>query len=232
MGLKFKTHEKDIHDCWVKQDLKGLSPVLQEWINVVSTYSESYKDDACYLYNERTSIGMLAAAAWRLDWVALEEFSTQKANKDIADKHANGRCDLKIANLSTSYAIEAKQAWQPKGSRVSDEWLYVNRMRNFAKIDSQVLIKDQGTHRLSAVFVSPRFKVSDIENFPNKEAITESINKWLKGLKKLEKLHAYAYIFPWRNRLLLRGENEQYIYPGTVLLISETKRTKRRSVSN
>lgn len=228
MGLNFATHDKDIQKSWSKAHLKGLSPVLQEWITVVSTYSESFKDDACYLYNERTSVGMLAAAAWRKNWVALEEFSTRKANRDAQYDDANGRCDLKISSMSTSYAIEAKHVWQPTGTRVSDEWLYVNRQRDLAKRDAQVIKRDQATYRLSAVFVSPRFKASDIQNSTNqKDAVTSLIDQWLTGVETLPDVHAYAYVFPWRTRLLMRGSKAQYVWPGTLLLLSETKRIHR-----
>jgi hypothetical protein len=228
MGLKFSTHDKDVFGSWSRAHLKGLSPVLKEWINVVSTYSESFKGDACYLYNERTSVGMLAAAAWRKNWVALEEFLTRKVNRDAECDDAHGRCDLKIASMSTSYAIEAKHVWQPIGSRVSNDWQQVNRKRVAAKKDAQVITRDQATHRLSAVFISPRLKASDVLSASNqKVAVTELIDQWLAGIDKLPAVHAFAYIFPWRNRLLLRGSQEQYIWPGTVLLIRETKRVQR-----
>jgi hypothetical protein len=225
MSLKFRTRERDLKAVEVKSRLKGLRPVLLEWATVVSTYSESYKDDACYLYNERTSVGMLAAAAWRSNWIALEEFSTRKASRVDGVDHAHGRCDLKIANLSTSYVIEAKHVWQSIGTRIDDEWLYVKRSRITAKKDAQVVKRNQGTHRLSAVFVSPNFKASDVWGSANRaHAATTIIQTWLAEIDNLPDVHAYAYVFPWRNRLLLRGEKADRIWPGTVLLLKETKR--------
>jgi hypothetical protein len=231
MALPSLAHIKTIYDYRSESRLRGLSRVLKEWVNVVSTYSEAYKGDASYLYNERTSVGTLAAAAWRTkNWVALEEFSTRKLDVDREKHDAPGRCDLKIAGMSTSYAIEAKQVWQPIGTRVTDTWRFVNRHRKHAQQDAQVIQKDQATHRLSAVFVSPRFKYSDVRDSNNPtEAASNLIHEWLAGIERLPTVHAFAYVFPWRNRLLRRGELEQYVWPGTVLLIRETNRARRKN---
>lgn len=218
----------DIHGLKIQSTLKGLRPVLQEWIHVVAAYSASYKNegDVCYWYNERTSVGMLAAAAWRQEWVALEEFTTRKAHKESKGTDASGRCDLKISNSSASYAIEAKQAWQPIGSRVKDPWRYVNQQRIKATEDARNLFKDQGSHRLGVVFATPRLKVSDAQKGEDQfETTTTLINEWLSGLQQLKNVEGYAYIFPARNRRQV-GHDDRYIWPGTLMLLKQTRRRR------
>ena len=82
--------------------------LLEEWILLLKRYCRFMGDDAPYFYSERANIGVLAAAAWRAGWVALEEFGIRKHTKQ------KGRADLwfwPIDQDKEEY-IEAKQKWK------------------------------------------------------------------------------------------------------------------------
>lgn len=211
-----------------KNTVKGLHPVLNGWIDLVVSYSNSFKGDACYWYNERCTLSTLAGAAWRShNWVALEEFSTQKASRKVDSESGNaknGRCDIKIASPSTSFAIEVKQAWQPVGNRVRDEFGYVTDALKKAKNDARELKREIASQRLAGVFVVPNIRTNEIEKKAASEGVsadqvcTEMIDAWCKRLVKKVNPNAYAYVFPKRTRLL-SGWNGERIYPGVVLLL-------------
>lgn len=51
---------------------------LNAWIKAVERYTKEFQDNPWW-YNERSSLSVLAGAAWTLkDWFAPEEFSTIK----------------------------------------------------------------------------------------------------------------------------------------------------------
>ena len=57
------------------------------WQERVIKYCEDVLDDSPWAYTERANVGMLAAAAWQLGGVALEEFQHPRSE-------GAGRCDL------------------------------------------------------------------------------------------------------------------------------------------
>lgn len=99
-----------------KKDLSHWDCLLKEWISAIEKYSKIMEGlDASYFYNERANVGVLAGAAWRAGWVALEEFQSMKGYRN--EKKVNGRCDLYFAreNLDEEL-IEAKFKWICLGS--------------------------------------------------------------------------------------------------------------------
>lgn len=98
-----------------KAELEG---VLSRWLKLVNQYSLQHSDsgDECYWYNERATLGVLAAAAWqKKGWCALEEFSNDKHRK--SGDQSPGRCDLYMLGITNSYA------WRPSklGSLLASE---------------------------------------------------------------------------------------------------------------
>lgn len=209
------------------KSLKQLTPVLDSWVETVLEYSK-VTEDACWWYNERANISILAAAAWRTTgWVALEEYSTNKRGGDGDDTY--GRCDLYMENGKISYAIEAKHAWQPiGGSGIS----YAEKKINLAWKDVGSLQNDEADIRIAATFIIPSIAKSQLSN---EEAIDDKhidvlMDKWLKTfqneLEKKYSVDALAYVYnPSERHINAQGR----LFPGIVLLLQYRQRASNTS---
>lgn len=97
---------------------KGMSHwacIMEEWMLSIERYTRIMNgNDAPYYYNERANISVLAGAAWKSGWVALEEFQSKKGYRNRAK--TNGRTDLYFANEADEELIEAKFEWICMGS--------------------------------------------------------------------------------------------------------------------
>ncbi|MDR2364820.1 MAG: hypothetical protein LBD68_03070 [Zoogloeaceae bacterium] len=190
--------------------LSPLKPILQKWAELVIRYSNAFAGkDACYWYNERANIGVLAAAAWQAEgekWLALEEYGTQK-------RHGVGRCDLYVANKTVSFAVEAKLAWQNIGDRVSAPYQQISEKWGQAWTDTGELHKDEADHRVLACFIAPRFPASGKD---------VNLAEWREGLAREFSPDALAWVFPESSASL--RNSRQRIYPGVCLLLQTRKR--------
>jgi hypothetical protein len=63
------------HLGWRRQ----IGALLETWIELQRRFYERI-GRAAYCYSERTNVGLFAAAAWRCNQIAIEEFATRKAN--------------------------------------------------------------------------------------------------------------------------------------------------------
>ena len=75
----------------------SLQPVLEEALRLFTAYRRREAKDSAHWYNERATLSVLAAAAWKSGGIALEEYSLRKH-----DGRA-GRADLwvKMPNART-----------------------------------------------------------------------------------------------------------------------------------
>jgi hypothetical protein len=71
----------------------------------METYCRVVETDVPFWHRERTNLGLLASAAWRIDWVALEEFVHPK---QFSTSREHGRSDLWIKGPRTEEFVEAK----------------------------------------------------------------------------------------------------------------------------
>ncbi|SFU97333.1 hypothetical protein SAMN05216350_11044 [Polaromonas sp. YR568] len=185
--------------------LRGLTPVLTKWGEMVARFCDHDPSDACYWYNERASLSVLAAAAWATSgWIALEEFSTNKTG-DVTDPdtgkitHRSGRCDLYIAsrNGKAQFAIEAKQAWQPLGYRVSDDLANVRKGALGAWRDAGSLVKSEANHRLALTICVPSINSLTLsEHLKRGENLDMILQRWIARIQKEIRPAAIAYAFP------------------------------------
>ena len=101
---------------------EGWTKLLQAWFDVMTRFiletpKSKSTDDLPYWYNERSNAGNLAAAAWGLNGIALQEFTVERGNSgrpELVSKTKSGWCDLwvQIPSLGDfEYDIEAKFAW-------------------------------------------------------------------------------------------------------------------------
>lgn len=228
---------KTIEFAKCKRQLSKLTAILKNWCYLHTFYTETRSEDAGYWYNERASISVLAAAAWHeKNWVALEEYSTRKINSNEEARNSatvgdrSGRCDLFIGskNGNAQFAIEAKQAWQRIGNRVDDPYAQLNHSVDAAWNDARHLILGEASKRLAITFCSPSIHVTTLQWHEKKgQSIEDIIKCWLADLHvRLEnnEFHGLAYCFP-KNTRRLKSEHNQRIYPGTVMLIKECKKS-------
>lgn len=230
------TKIRDIRYCHTNSALKGLSPVLKNWIEFVERYSQTLPEDACYWYNERATLSVLAAAGWaKSGWVGVEEFSTEKRSisrdadtgKIIA---AAGRCDLYLTGRRNSqfaeYAIEAKQAWQPIGPRVSAPYGQLKARMKSAWADAGKLHADEAAHRLALTFCVPSIAASSLRKAEDDGInFDDMIESWVKGASSgAVPWDAIAYIFPSRARSLSNEHAKERIFPGVMAVIRERMR--------
>lgn len=200
--------------------LRTLRPVLQEWIKVVEEYSMAFKNDACWWYNERANVGILAAAAWRTaGWLSLEEYSTTKHGEKGVSK--NGRSDLYVgkANHKTNFAIEAKAAWQDIGGNNTGQ---ISKQIDLAWRDAGNLLKDAAEKRVAACFVMPRINSKKM----NDNDVTKRLEDWLVCVKADVPYDALAWVFPVQSRNLINNNN--HFFPGVVLLLRARFRANRK----
>lgn len=193
------------------EKFQELEHVLESWILMIERYSNAHKgEDACYWYNERATLSVLAAAAWKTDgWVALEEFPTEKVCKKTKGAK-NGRCDLYISSGSNSYACEAKQAWHKFG----DGPQAISCMLDAAWDDASELANDEAENRLAICFCIP--------SFPETPTY-EEINEWLEMCRKFNHV-AFAYSFPSDSISLKAQKGEERIFPGAAVIIQHRQR--------
>lgn len=204
---------KTMEGVSVNEEFEELRPVLTSWVKMVNQYSAAHEnEDACYWYNERATLSVLAAATWKIDgWVALEEFSTGKICK-VNRVQKNGRCDLYISSDNNSYACEAKQAWDKVGDLNSRET--ISGMLDSAWKDTSELTIDEADKRLAICFCVPSFEKppTDVE-----------IRSWLEMCQKFNHV-AFAYSFPHGVRNLQSNREHERFFPGVAAIIQHRRR--------
>lgn len=226
-------HSETISYARCNSSLKGLTPVLRKWVELVEHYSKVLDGDACYWYNERATLSVLAAAAWQTKgWVGLEEYSTRKwrgcdrGEEEDRDTHRSGHCDIFVGSRHgrAEYACEVKQAWQPMGNpSIDDELRVVRDKRKAAWKDASKLSKFEAEHRLALTLCVPMVALHQTRVPLGASEVTARIHAWTTQLHQLKKLDGIAYVFPARTRLLT-NEKERRAFPGVALLLRKRHR--------
>lgn len=93
-----------------------IGAILETWIDLQHRFYESVGHVA-YCYNERANVGLLAAAAWHCNHLAIEEFTTRKGN----GWRGPGRVDLFVQIGRCDLCIEAKTI-QLRAPQTEVEW--------------------------------------------------------------------------------------------------------------
>lgn len=82
---------------------KRIGALLETWIELQRRFYERIGRVA-YCYSERSNVGLFAAAAWRCNQIAIEEFTTRKGN----GWRCPGRVDLFVQIGRCALCVEAK----------------------------------------------------------------------------------------------------------------------------
>ena len=195
---------------------RSIRTVLRRWIATQKEYIKK-SDDYPWWYNERASTGILAAACWKSNNIALEEFSTIKGVQK--GKVKRGRCDIYFSSGGEDFVGEAKQAWISSGSKIrkSIKGKLDDGLKN-AKQSTIELQKQEG-RRLAICFAVPYFPKADQNKLKN------LIMKFIEALSR-SNATSYAYYFITKNFEDCEGDDGR-LYPGNAIIIKEIKRAKR-----
>lgn len=221
----------------VRQDLRGLRPLLEAWTDVLDSYCRAHGfEDNPWFYNERATLSTLAGAAWRLNgWTALEEFATKKwggrPKEGGVESGAlrRGRCDLHVSHGSTSFAIEAKQAWQPIG-RTRSPFARADEALLLAKKDARALTNDAAHWRLAVVFTVPILPVAMVRCAAGKverAQVMDRVDAWLDDFNARGH-DAAAHYFTSRCEAMISSDRKR-LYPGVALSVDICKRANKAS---
>lgn len=217
---------------------REVKTLLQSWIDAAKEYVQLFSEsaDAPWWYNERANVSILAGAAWKMGWVALEEYRSRKrvasaldAGGDGEDDNRGGRNDLYICGDRYSYVFEAKHAWQHIGRQDQANTKNLDAARSAALGDIKSLFEYEADRRFAATFVVPYLPASAITRHQqiDSDLLMQSIDSWLATLRdhigNVEKHAYYACLFP-----IPRDESKHYLsangkycYPGVVLILDE-----------
>lgn len=165
-----------------------LNALLRSWIAVVDHARGVLGEErAAYSYKEQTNVGILAGAAIKIDWVALEECAINKSM--VPGVKNDGRVDLSLwANNERRYLMEAKLTARSVDT-LKDR---IDVVVDVAKRDATKLRSEVAATRYAVVFVIPRFsKLADPSMVEN--GINEAIEMCRDKEPKADFL---AYTFP------------------------------------
>ncbi len=190
---------------------KGMSHwpcIMEEWMLAIERYTRIMNgEDAPYFYNERANVSVLAGAAWRSGWIALEEFQSKKGYRNKAKN--NGRADLYFANESFEELIEAKFKWICLGSNNLSHM--VQSTMKLATDDAKKTRANNKDMKSIGVGFFPVYKKDTlIKN--RDELIKETINDFLR-----QDYHAIGWCFPAEMRDHVTAQSSTLL-PGIVMI--------------
>jgi hypothetical protein len=198
---------KDQYISISSESLQPLEPVLHSWLTCTQRYIDVWDgDDLPYWYNEQANVSILAGAAWKADWTAIEEYQISKIATEASEQTTLiGRNDLYIANEQHGFCIEAKVAYVDI-SQVQSAANHIAVRRDKAIHDARRV--DCQEPRLGAVFVAP-YSIGT-------EATDQQIRDFQQEILKLD-CQALAWVTP-TNAQKTRSHDNRY-YPLVALLL-------------
>jgi hypothetical protein len=180
--------------------LQPLDPVLNSWITCTERYIDVWDgDDLPYWYNEQANVSILAGAAWKADWTAIEEYQISKIATEANEKTSSiGRNDLYIADDSNGFCIEAKVAYVPIDNLAyARDWI-LSKCK-LATVDAARL--DYNEPKLGAVFIAP-YSLGSL-------ASAEQIEAFQTMLRALTS-DALAWVCPAKAQKTPSHDNKRY----------------------
>ena len=182
--------------------LPSLKKHLAEWLEVLRLYHTRVEPP--WNFRERAQVGFFAAASWRLQIPAIEEWSLVKGPED---KQIKGRCDLWIE--TGNFHIEAKHMWCRATGNITKEMRYIANTQQRA-IESVSLVN--ADRRLAFSFLTPFIQKRKQDNLDHR------VSFWLDNLLQL-KHDAIAWYLPARTRK--EEFTDENLSIGCVLLINK-----------
>jgi len=193
--------------------IRPLEPVLRKWIDLNESFAREMGFRDCpWWYNERTFVGVLAAACFLTGGYALEEYGCLKSWESEEYK---GRSDLYLRIGGEEYACEAKHHWLRAEIPAGEALKRLEEAVETAEKDARGGDQSVKT-RLALLFVAPTVPEREIGEIPDR------IEKWRDLLKKLEP-DAMAWTFPEGGERIREEGKEGKVYPGVALVLQEVR---------
>ena len=162
MILKMKTLSKVVIKNKISQKRAEVwDSVLKSWIQCHKKYlsMNNFQDNA-YWFNERASISILAAAAWKLYGIALEEYKSKKIK---GNNESNGRVDLWLKINEYETLIEAKHRFvKVNSSNLSELQSKIEQGLKKAEDATHASLLDTNTG-VAVLFLVPQIPASEVK---------------------------------------------------------------------
>ena len=196
-----------LEDCArAKGKLRYWNEILQEWLFMVHRVNRVSKNEsAVYVHKERTNVGLLAAAAVRNGWVALEESLTKKHSRGKTKELYSGRTDLTLWRGNHYHEIEAKLV-RVRLPYTKTDTKKIQRARNNARKDSihSPLTGKKNNHKVAMTFVVPIVAPEFLQKTEDQE-INKHLDSIIKNIRKDYNPQLLSYTFP--GPVKLQGRN-------------------------
>jgi hypothetical protein len=194
-------------------------PLLYNWLFLTEKYADAWEyRDVPWIYGERTATGLLAAAAWQAEGIALEEARAEKGG--APKKGKLGLCDLYFRLGKVDYVCETKRMWLKIKSPEKDSGLNKGMAQIQKSLDGEAVrvlkkLKGGGAEvPLGVLFVAFDFGLSK----PSEENIPSVLNIWNDHLKQTQEGYtAAAWFFPLHKMSVLK--DKQRSYPGGMVFV-------------
>ncbi|WP_140943572.1 hypothetical protein [Prosthecodimorpha hirschii] len=188
--------------------LNLLEPVLEEWIQCISKYSDRHRGKyAAYYFGERTNVSILNAASWRAGGVAIEEYEIEKGK---GKNNYTGRADLYILIQNKHFSIEAKQCWDNIHLPKRSEFIK-NQIEN-CKSDARNVYDGS---QIALIFLVPECTKTRHQEFLIRPQNT--IETYINSIEvELNDADFLAWCFPQSN-LATEGSDKNF-WPGIVMV--------------
>lgn len=181
--------------------LEFLRSALERWVDCIDRFNQFQGDnEAPYWHGAAANAGLLAAAAWQAELVALQQY-TSKKQRDEGEREARG--DLAISSAEESIHLHTSQRW-PRIARLD----LAPALQESAIQAKAIAYASQ--LKAGALFVTP-WKAGQ-------HASPEELQDLVDDLQK-HTACAIAWYFPYAYRKL-HNELGQY-FPGVALLLKQ-----------
>ena len=190
-----------------KKKLRYWNEILQEWVFMVNrVYRISKKKSGAHAEKERANTGLLAAAAVRNGWVALEESKTEKEDKIDSKSSYIGNCDLILWRDQKHHEIEAKFMRHVLFSTNREKIIktYNKAMADSSRSKYTGLPSEK---KIAITYVVPIISPSKLKTY-NEEEIGNEIQILLKDIKKEFSPILLAYTFPGEIDMVKKGDHK------------------------
>ena len=179
----------------VRRPLTYWRELLHEWLFLVHrVYRVSNQKASVYAEKERANTGLLAAAATRNGWVALEECRSQKVDRYLENAEYSGRCDLMLWRDRRHHIIEAKHVRFPIGARSISR---IDRAHLRALGDSSRSMSSgyKSEKMVAITYIVPVIKPKQFEAMTKAE-ISARLSEVVGEVRKQHSPTFMAYAFP------------------------------------
>lgn len=178
-----------------KRPLGYWNELLQEWVYLVhKVYRVSKGNTSAHAEKERANTGLLAAAATRNGWIALEECKTNKADKYFKNQTYSGRCDLVLWRDRRHHEIEAKftRIAIPMRSSKRMQKIYRKAIEDSSRSTSSGYKSDK---KIGITYIVPVIRPKLFEQISN-EDISKELKKVVAFIKAEFEPTLLSYAFP------------------------------------